>query len=199
MHGTRAVLGQPVPVHLHPDDAVQDEEELVAGLTLFGDHRPGGELADLGLGGAVHQIDRKPALQRRLHLGGERGRVLVAPGAVLAKCPAVPARKVDQAALFDQLVVRAVDPVAGEGAGPEKMVLDRAVHVDLQRQGGPGERRAELYERGPADPAGSGHAGAAPGGLDEEGLLSRHDGGRLEVRERHGLEHGSPVAQAQGR
>jgi len=57
----------------------------------------------------------------------------------------------------------------------------------------------ELYERRPAHPAGGRHPGPAPGCLDKGGLFRRHQRRRLEIGERHGLEHGSPAPEPQGR
>jgi hypothetical protein len=57
---------------------------------------------------------------------------------VSAECLAPPAVVVDEPTLGDQPARVVVDPVPRKGAGPAQALLDGAVAVDGQGQGGPG-------------------------------------------------------------
>lgn len=75
--GTWPHLGQPFAVDLDREDPVEQEEDLVALRSLFREEVTLVDVADGGLGAAPHDVAREFALERGLHGGDERGRVLV--------------------------------------------------------------------------------------------------------------------------
>ena len=166
-HGAGAVLGQPLAGLVHPDHAVEDQEDVGPPLPLAHQGVAGGQLAVPGLGPLPHQLGRQGPLEGALHRGHEGRGVLVAPRGVPAERLAVPVLEVGEPRLGRQVAVAVVEPVPREPAGPEDLELRWAVGVEGQAQGGPDQGGLPLDERLAADPAGGGESGASPGRLDE--------------------------------
>src|ERR1700683_4062048 len=92
--GTRPVLGQTFPAPFDAHDAVEDEQDLGARLTLLEEDRAGWEALDPALAPALHELRRQGGFERRLDGGHQRLGVLVTPRAVLAERLAVPVLEV---------------------------------------------------------------------------------------------------------
>ena len=102
----RPVLGQPLPVVLHPEHAVEDQEDVVARVALAHQRRARrGTVRSAAWRPPCMSCADSDALERRLHRGDERVGVLVAPGGVPAERLAVPVAEVGQPRLVRQPAV----------------------------------------------------------------------------------------------
>jgi hypothetical protein len=163
--GPRADLGDLPAVLLDGQDPVEQEIQLVAGLSLLDQGLAGLKAPERRVG--ADDDGRQLPLQLALHGGDHRRRLLVAPGVPLAERLAVPGVEVDQPGLGLEGAVVAVDPVPGERAGPHDLEAGRPVGADLQGQGRPHHRPADLEVGAAPDPPGRGHARLATGRLGE--------------------------------
>src|SRR2546423_1231062 len=67
-----------------------------------------------------------------------------------------------------------VDPVPGERARPDELMVRRAVGVDRQRKRRPRSRRVDPKKRLPSHPPRRGDPGAPAYGLDEANRVALH-------------------------
>ncbi len=153
----------------HLDDAVEQQEDLVAWLALLGEQRrPPSACGSSGFALAHDHPStaaRSSADSTAVTSAGESS---LAPRACACRTRGgTSSLKSISAGLGDELAVGAVHPVAGERAGADQLELGPTVGVDRERQRGPGERRGTCTKGGWLDPAGGGHAGAAAGRLRE--------------------------------
>ena len=87
VEGAGAVLGDALVAHLDADHAVEHQEELLARRALLDDDGPGLDLADLGLGAALHHMRRELAFECGLELGGDGGGVAGHPTGCACRRP----------------------------------------------------------------------------------------------------------------
>ncbi len=186
-HRTRAVLGQALPALVHPQHAVQDQEDVGPGIAL-GDQRLAAlHLPQLRLA-AAHHLGRQRALEGRLDGGDQGGGVLITPRGVPSERLAVPVAEVGEAGLGGQPAGAVVDPVPGEAAGPPHLEAGLAVDRQGQAEGRPHQGGLPLDVGTAPDPTRCGQAGPSAGRLGEAHPAVAHLGRRLQVRQRHGLE-----------
>jgi hypothetical protein len=96
-----ANLGHRLAIDLQPQHPIKQQEQLLTLLALLDQGPPGLQPSELRLG--VDDGHRQLALQRRLHRGHDRARVLGTPGRVGAERLPPPGVVVDEPALGDRL------------------------------------------------------------------------------------------------
>ena len=120
--GIGADLGDLLAVDLDCQHAVEQQIEVVAGVTLLHQGLVGLEPPALRRR-AAHELARELPLERALGLGHEGLRLLFAPGGAIAVGAPSPGLEVDRSRLLDERALAVVDPVPREGARSHELVL----------------------------------------------------------------------------
>src|SRR5262245_29632292 len=183
----------------HAQHSVEEQEQLVTGLSLFDERGSLLQRADLGLGLGAHDPRRQLTLERGLDRRHERPRVAVAPRGVLPERVAVPVLEIGQPDLRRKLAFVVVHPVARELARADHFEGARTVGTDRERKRGPDRRRLELDERRVLHPAWCRETGASAGGLHEARFLVRDLRVVADVGERYRLERRAKVREPHAR
>ena len=126
------------------EHAVDDDVELVAGITLAGQYLTGLQSANGRVGRVAEEHLGELPLQRRLGRGDEGRRVLVAPRRVDTERRSRPGLPVSDGARGVEATIGVVDPVAREGRRAGQPPVDPPVGVqcELERRPRDGQRRS---------------------------------------------------------